>query len=138
VLQELVATPGERSGAELHEAYLAALRERLPTADRSAVPADDAALDELDEGGRPELSLSAASAIAAADPSWPDADAVEAEALDHLLLGMTTAVLDVDTVAAGLDLDVSATGVQQRLEGRTPMTLEEYAHVHALVARRKP
>ena len=45
MLQELVAAPGESTGAELHEAYLAALREHLPAADRESVPADGAALD---------------------------------------------------------------------------------------------
>jgi hypothetical protein len=138
MLQELVAAPGESTGPELHEAYLDALREHLPDADRESVPADEAALDALAAGDRPDLSLSAAAAIAAAAEGFPDAEAVEAEALDHLLLGMTTAVLDVDTIAANLDLDLSPTEVQQRLEGRNPMTLAEYAHVHALVERRKP
>lgn len=140
MLQELVERPGERSGEELHEAYLAALREVLDAvgvesaADTSGV--DDGRLAALADGDDVELTLEEAAGILAADEGAP-ADALAAEARDHLLMGMTTAVLDVDTIAANLK-GMEATGIQQRIEGRTEMTLAEFAAVHAVIAERSP
>ncbi|SNR53504.1 DUF5791 family protein [Halorubrum vacuolatum] len=67
-----------------------------------------------------------------------DAEAVVAELRDHLLLGMTTAVLDVDTIAGAIDADLTGQEVQQALEGRADMTLAELAEVMAVIEGRKP
>jgi len=140
MLQELVERPGERSGEELHDAYLAALREVLDAvgveaaAETSGV--DDGRLAALADGDDVELTLEEAAGILAADEGAP-ADALAAEARDHLLMGMTTAVLDVDTIAANLKR-MEATGIQQRIEGRTEMTLAEFAAVQAVIAARAP
>ena len=66
-----------------------------------------------------------------------DAETIVAELRDHLLMGMTTAVLDVDTIAAEIDVDLTGQEVQQALEGRTAMTLEQLAAVLAVIERRK-
>ena len=66
-----------------------------------------------------------------------DADAVVAELRDHLLIGMATAVLDVDTIAASIDADLTGQEVQQALEGRTAMTLEQLAEIMAVIEQRK-
>lgn len=94
-------------------------------------------LRALVEGDSPELTVEEASAILALDPEEPDAEIVRAEIEDRLLLGMTTAVLDVDTIAANLESDLSGKEVHQRVEGRAPMSLAEYAEIHHLIAERK-
>lgn len=94
-------------------------------------------LEALVEGDSPELTVEEASAILALDADEPDAEIVRAEIEDRLLLGMTTAVLDVDTIAANLERDLSGKEVHQRVEGRAPMSLAEYAEIHYLIAERK-
>lgn len=139
MLQELVERPGDRSAADLHEAYLAALREVVDTvgiedvAESSGVEVDR--IGALVDGETVDLSLEEAAGILAAAEDAP-ADALAAEARDHLLMGMTSAVLDVDTVAANLE-GMSATGIQQRIEGRSGMSLEEFATLHAFIASRQ-
>lgn len=66
-----------------------------------------------------------------------DPDQMVAELRDHLLIGMATAVLDVDTLAAGIDADLTGQEVQQALEGRTAMTLGQLAEIMAVIERRK-
>lgn len=139
MLQTIVDRPAERGPASLYDAYLAALRDAVETVDRDDVVAaggiDADRVDALLAGDDVDLSLSEAAAIVAATGDGFDADAVAAESRDELLMGMTTAVLDVDTVAANVE-DVTAKGVQQRLEGRAAMTLEEFARLHAFIASR--
>ena len=59
------------------------------------------------------------------------------ELRDHLLMGMTTAVLDVDTIAGAIDADLSGQEVQQALEGRAPMTLAQLSEIQAVIEDRK-
>jgi hypothetical protein len=94
-------------------------------------------LRALVAGESPGLTVEEACAILALDPEEPDAEIVRAEVEDRLLLGMTTAVLDVDTVAANLESDLSGKEVHQRVEGRAPMSLAEYAEIHHFIAERK-
>lgn len=139
MLQELVERPGERPAVELHEAYLGALREVVDDAGVETVVetsgVDEERIVTLADGDSVDLSLSEAAGILAAGEGAP-ADALEAEVRDHLLMGMTTAVLDVDTIAANVE-GMSATGIQQRIEGRTEMSLEEFATLHAFIASRQ-
>lgn len=139
MLQELVERPGERSAAELNEAYLASLGEIVDVAGVEAV-AETSGIDEdrvraIANGDPVGLTFEEAAGILAAEEGAP-ADALAAEARDHLLMGMTTAVLDVDTVAANVE-GMSATGIQQRIEGRSEMSLEEFATLHAFIASRQ-
>ncbi len=53
---------------------------------------------------------------------------------DELLLAMTTAVMDVDRLAATLEADLDPTEIQAKVEGRHPMTLGEYAALRAALA----
>jgi len=128
---------GDLSPAALHEAYLDRLRETIEAvgvetvARRSGV--DEGIIAGLSAGESPELTLEAAAAILSADPELPSGEHVAAEARDILLMGMTTAVVDVDAVAAGIDLDVDPKEIQQKVEGRHPVTLAEYAHVHSFL-----
>jgi hypothetical protein len=76
------------------------------------------------------LELTEAAEIVALEDDRPDADVIAAEARDVLLLGMTTAVVDVETLASALDGAIEPKELQQKVEGRYPMTLAEYARVH--------
>jgi len=88
----------------------------------------------IGDGEQPELTLEAAAAILATDDERPDGEAIAAEARDILLMGMTTAVVDVDAVSAGIEGDMDPKEVQQKVEGRHPITLTEYARIHHFVA----
>ena len=94
-------------------------------------------LEALVEGESPDLTTDDAAAILALSEAEPTAEIAEAEMQDRLLMGMTTAVLDVDTLAANLDLDLDGKEVQQKVEGRAPMSLAEYAHLRHTIEDRK-
>ena len=100
----------------------------LSEADATAVREGDVATLSLADGG---------AVLAAANPDR-DADAIVAEVRDHLLMGMATAVLDVDAIAARIDADLTGQEVQQALEGRTALTLGQLAEILAVIERRKP
>ena len=97
---------------------------------------DEAAIEAAADGDAAGLSVTDAAAIVAVTADR-DADAIVAELRDHLLMGMATAVLDVDTLAAGIDADLTGQEVQQALEGRAGMTLGQLAEVMAVIERRK-
>jgi len=83
------------------------------------------------------LSLPDAGALAALAEGTPDGETVVEMACDHLLLGMSTAVLDVDTVASNVDVDVTPKEVQQKLERRAPMSFEEFVAIRHFIASRQ-
>lgn len=87
-------------------------------------------------GGMADLSVTDGAAVVALIGDH-DADAIVAELRDHLLMGMATAVLDVDTIAASIDADLTGQEVQQVLEGRAAMTLGQLAEIMAVIERRK-
>mgnify|MGYP000112018322 FL=1 len=80
-----------------------------------------------------ELTLTDTASVLALSPEYPDIDTIVAEARDILLMGMTTAVMDVDAIAAQLGGDLDPKTIQQKVEGRHPITLEEYARIHQLL-----
>jgi len=127
----------ESSPEALHEAYLTVLRETVERAgvDTVAERADveRETVRAVADAEKPELTVETAAAILATDPERPDADTVEAEALDILLMGMTTAVVDVDALAAGVDAEMDPKEVQQKVEGRHPVALAEYAAIQAFL-----
>lgn len=119
---------------ELRSTYGAFLRETIERVGVDAV-AEGADLERetverVVAGDVDGLTLAEAAAILATATDRPDAETLAAEARDVLLLGMTTAVLDVDALASHLDAPLDAKELQQKIEGRHPMTLEEYAMVH--------
>jgi len=94
-------------------------------------------LDAAVDRGASDIRFEDGAAIVAV-PTDRDGDAVVAEVRDHLLMGMATAVLDVDTIAAAIDADLTGQEVQQALEGRAAMTLGQLAEIMAVIERRKP
>jgi hypothetical protein len=95
-------------------------------------------LDALVAGDAPRLTLSEAASLLALAGDAPDADAILAAVRDHVMLQMSSAVVDVDALAAGLDGDLDPKEIQQKIEGRQPMTLAEYAQVHRFLAAENP
>jgi len=118
--------------ALLSEAVAEAGRERM----RDETDVDEASIEAAAAGGASGISVTDAAAIVAVTADR-DADAVVAELRDHLLMGMATAVLDVDTLAAAIDVDLTGQEVQQALEGRAGMTVGQLAEVMAVIERRK-
>jgi len=122
-----------------YDADLAATVEAVgveTAADRSGV--DRATVAALVAGDRPDLSLPDAAAVAALDDDRPDAETVEEMACEHLLLGMSTGVMDVDALATEVDLDLDPKELQQKLERRAPMRFDEFVHIQHAIARRQP
>ena len=142
MFHEITDDPGARTPAELRELYEAEL---LDVVDRhgletvaAASDVDEATLRALRDGDSPELELeleAAASVLAVADDA-PDADTIATVSRDALLMGMTTAVLDVEAVESGLDGELEAREIQSKIEGRFPMTLEEFALLHRYIESR--
>lgn len=95
-------------------------------------------IESVANGDLPDLTLSDAAAIQALADGTPDPETIVEIGCDHLLLGMSTAVLDVDTVATEIDLDLDPKEVQQKLERRTPMSFEEYVRIQQFIVGRQP
>ncbi|WP_436930536.1 DUF5791 family protein [Halosimplex halobium] len=130
----------ERSAEELRSAYGEVLAETVESVGVDTVVSrsgiDREVVAAVAAGEEPELTLEAAAAVLAADPERPDGETIKAEALDILLMGMTTAVVDVDAVAAGLNDEMDPKEIQQKVEGRYPITLAEYAAIHHFLEAR--
>jgi hypothetical protein len=132
---------GELSPGPLRSEYEAALLETVETVGESALVSqsglDEETIRALAADESPELTLEEAAAILGTDERYPDADTIEAEARDILLMGMSIAVLDVEAIAAGIDDELEPKEIQQKVEGRYPISLEEYAIVHSYIEREK-
>lgn len=96
-----------------------------------------ATLRAVVDGETPDLSLEEATTILALEDDRPDGDTLLAEARDILMMGMSAAVLDVEALASGIGDALDPKELQQKIEGRYPMTLDEYALLHAYIENRK-
>ncbi len=134
-------TAGEQSPEALRAAYddhLATVIDAVgieTVAERTGV--DTNVLRAVGADEAPELALSEAAAVLATAPDRPDADTIAVEARDILLMGMTTAVLDVEALASEVDDELEPKEIQQKVEGRFPVTLDEYALLHSTIEGRK-
>ena len=139
MLLDPIADPEGVTAADLYDEYLDALAAEVASmgvetaVERTGLDAD--ALESLVDGDRPALSLDDACTILGATADWPDAESVKLEVRDSLMLGMSSAILDVDGLERELDLDLDAKMLQQKIEGRRPMTLREYAAVALVIER---
>lgn len=140
MLYDAADDPGDVSPDELREAYETQLRNAISAVDAETAAAESGVdadrIRALEAGAVPDLGVEDAAALLALDDDRPDAESIVLELRDHLLMAMTTGVVDVDTLAAGVDLDLSGQEVQQALEGRTEMTLAQLAAVHRFLAAR--
>lgn len=139
MFHDAVDDPGGHSTDELYARYEALLVDAIEgvgaaeASERSGV--DRKTVDALLAGESPEVTLEDAAALLALDVE-EDADAIVALDRDALLMGMTTAVVDVEALARGVDGDLEARELQAKVEGRFPMTLREFAAVHRFLETR--
>lgn len=99
---------------------------------------DRARLEALIDENTPGLTLEEAAQILALADGEPDPETIETMACEHLLLGMTTAVLDVDALESKLPIDLDAKEVQQKIERRAPMSFDEFVHLQYAIAEGAP
>jgi hypothetical protein len=136
---DVVDDPASHEASELRAAYERALVDVIDdhgsetVADDSGVDAER--LDALAAGETVDFTVEEAMAVLAVDADL-DAETMTLELQDRLLMGMTTGVLDVDTLAAETGIDISGQEVQQSLEGRRQTTLAELAAIHRVIAVR--
>jgi len=132
----------ETTPSELRSAYDDRLRETIADVGPDTVAVetdiDRETLKALQDGDSPELTLEQAAAILALDGTLPDRDAITDEARDLLLMGMSIAVLDVEAIASGIEDRLDPKEIQQKAEGRYPITLDEYALLHSYIEGEKP
>jgi hypothetical protein len=140
MFHEVADDPGEQTPEELYGRYEAELREAVDgrgvdeVASESEV--DAATLRALLAGEAPELTLEEAASVLAVLEERPDAETIATLSRDALLMGMTTAVLDVEAVESGIAGELEAREIQSKVEGRFPMTLREYALLHRFIESR--
>jgi len=141
MLYDEVPDPASLTPAELRAQYEAELAATIDAVGvdsvADAADVDRAVVAALTDGEATEVTIEDAAAILATGEDAPTKDAIVAELRDHLMMGMTTAVLDVDTLASEIDAEVEPRTVQQQVEGRREMTLAEYAAIHHVIAERK-
>ena len=141
MFHELADTPGEHTPEELYERYEAELRTAIETRGVDAVAAesgvDETTIRALLDGDASELTLQEGAAILATLEDTPDADTIAVLSRDALLMGMTTAVLDVEAIESGVNGALEAREIQSKVEGRFPMTLREFALLHQFIESRK-
>ena len=137
MLQNVSEDLSECTPSTLQAGYFEQLRSVLKGVGSEQVTAESGLetqlIDAVAAGEQPSLTLEEAAAILAVDDDKPDAEAIVFEIRDHLLMGMTTAVLDVDTIAANIDADLTGQEVQQAIEGRIEMTLAQLAAIQAVI-----
>lgn len=135
MLRDAVAVDDEPGAATLRSRYDDLLVETIESVGVDQVAAetdvDRATLEALVAGESPDITLEAAASILATDEDMPDAEAIAAEARDILLMGMSIAVLDVEALASHVDDELEPKEIQQKVEGRFPMRLDEYALLHS-------
>jgi hypothetical protein len=142
MLSELPDEPGEMTPEELEALYAesleAVIRERGvdTVADAADVPEDSVRSARAGELGG--ITLEEGAAILALAEDHPPAEDIVMVALDDLLMGMTSAVLDVEALESAIGGELEAREIQQKVEGRHPITLAEYALLHQHIQSRIP
>lgn len=141
MLHEVVADPDAAvDAAALRSAFEALISDAVENAGAARVVAetdlDESDIEAITDGDVGDLTVEEAAAVLATSREV-DADAVMFELRDHLLMGMTTAVLDVDAIAGAIDADLTGQEIQQAVEGRAAMTLAQLAEVMAVIEARK-
>ena len=137
MLYDAASEPAAGTVSALRAAYDEQLAAVFESTDVETAAAETGIAPEtlaaIDAGESPDVTVREAAAILALDPERPDADAIVYELRDHLLMGMTTGVLDVDTIASRISVDLTGQEVQQALEGRTEMTLDQLAAIQHVI-----
>lgn len=131
MLHELVDVPDDCSVASLHAAYLSELARRIESMGIETITAetdiDNETLEAITSQDAVDLRVLEAAKILAVDDKYPDADTIAAVSRDALLLSMSNAVVDVETLSSELDGELEPREIQSKVEGRFPMTIREFA-----------
>ena len=141
MFHDVADDPGSLTPEALRELYEAELRGVIEghgiaeVAEASGV--DESTLRALADGESPELTLEEASAVMAVTEGTADAETIATVSRDALLMGMTTAVLDVEAVESGVGGRLEAREIQSKIEGRFPLTLEEFALLQQYIESEK-
>ena len=132
-----VANAGKLSPDELRGRYddrLAAVVDEYGVEEVSEVSGvERKVVEALAASDSPDITLEEGATVLAVAEDEPDAEAIVMETRDHLLMGMTTAVLDVEAVESGIDGAFDAREIQQKIEGRLRMTLDELAQLQSYI-----
>lgn len=130
------------SPAGLREEYLEDLRSIINQQGSTTVAeqtdVDQETAEAVRDGDDADLLLEHVAQIHTLEPDEPAADELVTIACEHLLLGMSTAVLDVDAIESELALELDAKEIQQKLEQRSPMSFEEFVHIQYVIADGAP
>ncbi|AHG03111.1 hypothetical protein HALDL1_05550 [Halobacterium sp. DL1] len=142
MLTDDIADPDAVTPEELRADYLSTLRDVVESGGVDAVAEQSGVsterLDALVAGESLTFTLEEAAGILGTSDDWPAAEDILLEVRDHVMLQMSSAVMDVDALAAGLDGDLDPKEIQQKIEGRQPMTLAEYARIYRHIASENP
>lgn len=103
-------------------------------AEATAIDADR--LERVEDPGTP-LTLKEVTAILAVDGDRTAA-AIMQDVRDHLMLQMSSSVVDVDALATALEGDLEPRDYQQMIEGRMAMPLSVYARIYRHVQSENP
>lgn len=137
MFHEVVPDPGNRTPAALERAFADALAEVIAARGVDAVTDETGVAAETIEaataGDLEDVTLTDGAAILALTPESPHADEIAALSRDAILMGMTNAVMDVDALASALDGRMEPREIQQKVEGRQPVTLAEFALLYQQV-----
>ncbi|WP_049926579.1 DUF5791 family protein [Halopiger goleimassiliensis] len=131
-------SPGELR-REYDEELAAVVESHGLEAVADATDVDRERLEALGAGDSPALTLEEAAQIQSlADGAPDDPETIVTMATEHLLLGMSSAVLDVDALESDLAIEMDAKEIQQKIERRAPMSFEEFVHVQYVIADEMP
>lgn len=141
MLYDAAENPGELSPVALRAAYFEELAAVVTELGIDTVVGgtglDRGTVKAVADGETPELTVEEAAEILALGESTPSPEDIAWEARDHLLIGMTSAVLDVDTIARESDIELDAKEIQQAIEGRLPTTLAQFAEIQSFIDGRR-
>jgi len=138
MLAEPIDAPSKTSPAELLGAYESDLADVVETVGveraHEATGLDRSVLESVEGGDAADLEVDDAAAILALQDGAPATDAILAEVRDHLLLGMSSAMLTVEHIAADVDGNLDPKEIQGMVEGRHPMSLAQFARINHYIA----
>ena len=141
MFHDVAENPGSLAPEELLELYEAELvgviEEHGVAKVAGSSGVNESTLRALESGDSPELKLEEASAVMAVAEGTADAETIATVSRDALLMGMTTAVLDVEAVESGIGGRLEAREIQSKIEGRFPLTLGEFALLQQYIESEK-